>query len=164
VSVSTSSGRQEKAVEQVNANRSSSFLRAAPPTSLTAWVPIGDISPVSGGLLYLEKSVDIGLEIEDGFTKQNGDLPLEERLSAFNVNMVMAGFLSPDAAHFASAHGRRWLVSDYKAGDVVFHHPCMIHCSANNNDPEGRIRLATDLRFADKAAPHDERWANSYCQ
>jgi phytanoyl-CoA hydroxylase len=40
----------------------------------------------------------------------------------------------------------------------------MIHCSANNNDPEGRIRLATDLRFADKAAPHDERWANSYCQ
>jgi phytanoyl-CoA hydroxylase len=44
----------------------------------------------------------------------------------------------------------------------VFHHPCMIHASGVNRDPMGRIRLATDLRFADGAAPYDHRWANKY--
>ncbi|RSH83761.1 hypothetical protein EHS25_005376 [Saitozyma podzolica] len=115
------------------------FLRGAGPISLTAWVPIGDISPRSGGLLYLEDSVSLGLEIEDTFTEMNKNLTAEERLSAFNVNRVMD-----------------------VAGDVVFHHPCMIHCSARNLDPDDRIRLATDLRFADKHHPYDARWANNY--
>jgi phytanoyl-CoA hydroxylase len=54
------------------------------------------------------------------------------------------------------------LIADYEAGDVAFHHPCMIHASGVNRDPMGRIRLATDLRFADGAAPYDHRWANKY--
>lgn len=66
---------------------SARFLRGAGPTSLTAWVPIGDISPRSGGLLYLEDSVSLGLEIEDAFTEMNKTLTAEERLSAFNVNV-----------------------------------------------------------------------------
>lgn len=36
------------------------YLRAGPPTSLTAWVPIGDISLEGGGLMYLQGSTDIG--------------------------------------------------------------------------------------------------------
>lgn len=140
------------------------FLRAAPPTSLTAWVPIGDIPPESGGLIYLENSVPIGLEIEDEFTKLNANLSDEDRLSAFNVNMTDRGNLSRDAGKFARerGEGRRWLIADYEAGDVAFHHPCMIHASGVNRDPMGRIRLATDLRFADGAAPYDHRWANKY--
>ncbi|KAM0749893.1 hypothetical protein T439DRAFT_363498 [Meredithblackwellia eburnea MCA 4105] len=142
------------------------FLRAAPPTSLTAWVPIGDIGPLSGGLLYLESSVPIGLEIEDEFTKMNKDLSEAERMSAFNVNMLERGFLTPNVVKFAQEEGkgRRWLASNYEAGDVVFHHPCMIHCSANNTDPQDRIRLATDLRFADPTQEYDYRWANKYCE
>jgi phytanoyl-CoA hydroxylase len=94
--------------------------------------------------------------------------------------MTEQGALTSDAAEFAARHERRWLVSNYKAGkstcvlapsaadadfpgDVVFHHPCMIHCSARNLDPDNRIRLATDLRFADKRHPYDARWANNYC-
>ncbi|KAI5475233.1 hypothetical protein MNV49_001713 [Pseudohyphozyma bogoriensis] len=138
------------------------FLRAAPPTSLTAWVPMGDISPLSGGLLYLEKSVDLGLEIENEFTEMNKGLTEKERLSAFNVNMVERGFLTPNAPGFSTKHSKKWLVGNYEAGDVVFHHPCAIHCSSTNNDPEGRIRLATDLRFADREQKHDERWAKNY--
>jgi phytanoyl-CoA hydroxylase len=65
------------------------FLRAAPPTTLTAWVPIGDCGPMNGGLMYLENSVGIGERIEQGFTelcKQKG-MPEEERLYAFNQNV-----------------------------------------------------------------------------
>lgn len=140
------------------------FLRGAPPTSLTAWIPMGDITPLSGGLLYLEKSVPLGLEIEDSFTKMNASLTEAERLSAFNVNMLERGFLTPNAPAFAAneGKGKRWLVGNYEAGDVVFHLPTMIHCSSANNDPEGRIRLATDLRFADPTEQYDTRWAHKY--
>ena len=140
------------------------FLRGAPATSLTAWVPIGDVPPESGGLLYLENSVPLGQAFEEEFTKNNATLSDAERLSAFNVNMMDRGNLSRDAGEFAreKGQGRRWLVADYEAGDVVFHHPCMIHASGVNRDPKGRIRLATDLRFADRAAPYDERWAYKY--
>ncbi|GFZ52292.1 hypothetical protein JCM24511_10065 [Saitozyma sp. JCM 24511] len=89
------------------------FLRGAGPTSLTAWVPIGDISPRSGGLLYLEDSVTLGLEIEDAFTEMNKNLTAEERLSAFNVNMTEQGALTSDAAEFAARHQRRWLAMLY---------------------------------------------------
>ena len=35
------------------------FLRYGEPTSLTAWVPIGDIGFLGGGLIYLESSLSI---------------------------------------------------------------------------------------------------------
>lgn len=63
------------------------YLRGMEPDALTAWVPIGDISPVGGGLMYLEDSVPLGTEIEDKFNVLNRDLPDEDRLDAFNVNV-----------------------------------------------------------------------------
>ncbi|WWC89072.1 uncharacterized protein L201_003990 [Kwoniella dendrophila CBS 6074] len=146
------------------------FLRAAPPTSLTAWVPIGDIPPESGGLIYLESSVPLGLKIENEFTKINSKSSDEERLSAFNVNMMDRGNLSRDCGKFSKENPnssnvnkpRKWLIANYEAGDVVFHHPFMVHASGVNRDPLNRIRLATDLRFADKMVPYDHRWANKY--
>jgi phytanoyl-CoA hydroxylase len=35
----------------------------------------------------------------------------------------------------------------------------MIHAGGVNRDPGNRIRLSGDLRFADKDAPHEERWS-----
>jgi phytanoyl-CoA hydroxylase len=72
--------------------------------------------------------------------------------------MLYGGGLTKDAQAFAQATNRRWMIGDYRAGDVVFHHSCMIHCSANNEDPESRIRFATDVRFADRKAPYDKEW------
>lgn len=60
------------------------YLRGGPPTSLTAWVPIGDVSLEGGGLMYLERSTDIGKKTEDDFAKNAGNLTDEERISAFN--------------------------------------------------------------------------------
>jgi len=65
------------------------FLRAAPPTTLTAWVPIGDCGPMNGGLMYLEGSVATGERIEQGFTElcEKKGMSEEERLYAFNQNV-----------------------------------------------------------------------------
>lgn len=140
------------------------FLRYGEPTSVTAWVPIGDVGVTGGGLIYLEDGDAVGLEIEQDFTKKAREAGLteEEAKNGFNQNMMSTGFLSEKPLEFARQHGRRWLVSDYEAGDVVLHKPHAIHASTINNDPNNVIRLATDLRFVDSSKPYDTRWTNHY--
>lgn len=65
----------------------------------------------------------------------------------------------------------------YDAGDDVLHRAhmaclvpceklfgptgCQIHASTiNDDDPDGRFRLGTDLRFVNSARPWDTRWSN----
>ncbi|KAJ6157051.1 hypothetical protein N7497_005936 [Penicillium chrysogenum] len=140
------------------------FLRYGDPTSITAWVPMGDIKLNGGGLIYLENGDKVGIEMEEAFftkAKQAG-LTDEEAKSAFNSNMMSTGLLSEFPTDFAREHGQRWMVSAYEAGDVVLHKPHMIHASTVNNDPDNVIRLATDLRFCDSSKPYDKRWMNHY--
>jgi len=138
------------------------FLRHGPPTALTAWIPIGDCSPLTGGLIYLENSAELGKEFEDGFGRMCDDkgMPEEDRRSAHNSNMTQKGGLAWDAGEFARSQGRgrRWLIGDYEAGDVVFHLMHTIHASGANRDPEGRIRFSVDLRFIDRDQEYDTRW------
>ena len=132
------------------------YLRAGPPTSLTAWVPIGDVSLEGGGLMYLERSTDIGKKTEDDFARNAHNLSDEERISAFNKNMSDGGFLSRDTVSYGREARRKWLIAEYEAGDVIFHNPYMVHASCKNKDPQNRIRLATDLRFVDPTKPYDK--------
>ncbi|RAH75681.1 phytanoyl-CoA dioxygenase family protein [Aspergillus aculeatinus CBS 121060] len=123
------------------------YLRASPPISLTAWVPVGDVSLEAGGLMT-----------EAEFGRNAGDLTDEERVSAFNKNMNDGGFLSRDTVSYGKGEDRRWLITEYEAGDVIFHDPFLVHASCKNKDPERRIRLATDLRFVDANQAYDQRW------
>lgn len=138
------------------------FLRGGSSEFLTAWVPIGDCAPTGGGLMYLENSNQLGEKMEAEFVGKAALLTAEERMDAFNVFMNKDGFLSHDAEDFTSLYceeGKgRWLVGDYEAGDVVFHKPYMIHAATKNEDVEGRIRLASDLRFYEEGSGVDERW------
>ncbi|KAG8416816.1 hypothetical protein J3459_013604 [Metarhizium acridum] len=135
------------------------FLRGGEAFFLTAWVPIGDVSQNGGGLMYLADSVGLGRSIEEDFTRRAAELIPEERISAFNVNMEKYGQLSQNAAEFGAQHKhQRWLVTNYEAGDVVFHDPYMIHTSSLNEDTDGRIRLSTDLRFYREGSDLDQRW------
>jgi phytanoyl-CoA hydroxylase len=86
------------------------FLRAGPPTSVTAWVPIGDIEKKGGGLLYLAKSHDIGAKYEADFSKLNADLSDEEKVSHVNRNMNAGGWLDRNSSKFGRNWGRSWLV------------------------------------------------------
>ncbi|KAH8693567.1 hypothetical protein BGW36DRAFT_207355 [Talaromyces proteolyticus] len=140
------------------------FLRHGEPTSVTAWVPMGDISLTGGGLIYLEDGDAVGIEIEQNFYSKARECGLteEEAKNAFNKNMMSTGLLSENPAEFARQHGRRWLVAAYEAGDVVLHKPHAIHASTINNDPNNVIRLATDLRFVNESKPYDERWTSYY--
>ncbi|KAJ3569374.1 hypothetical protein NPX13_g6111 [Xylaria arbuscula] len=134
------------------------FLRAGPPTTITAWVPIGDVDVKEGGLIYLDRAHDIGKRYEDDFSRVNADLPDEERLSAFNRHMEKGGWLDRNAGNFGKNWSRSWLVGKYEAGDVLFHTPYTVHAGAINESETGRIRVSTDLRFVDKNKPFDERW------
>ncbi|CAI6100795.1 hypothetical protein V2G26_010534 [Clonostachys chloroleuca] len=138
------------------------YLRAGPPTSLTAWVPIGDVSLQGGGLMYLERSTDIGMKTEKDFADNAHNLTDEERISAFNKNMNDGGFLSRDTVAYGKETKRKWLIAEYEAGDVIFHNPFMVHASCKNKDPENKIRLATDVRFVDPEKPYDKRWMKVY--
>lgn len=133
------------------------FLRHGEPTSITAWVPIGDIGLLGGGLIYLENGHTVGIEQEAAFTakaKATG-LTEEQAKSAFNQNMMSTGLLSEGPREFSERFGRRWLVTSYEAGDVVLHNPFAIHASLINHDEANTIRLATDLRFVDSSRPWD---------
>ena len=95
--------------------------------------------------------------------------------------MLSTGLLSEHPAEFARKYHRRWLVSNYEAGDVVFHKPhtvrtnaearmseytdfksFKIHASTINNDPDNVIRLATDLRFVDSSRSYDTVYSPSF--
>ncbi|KAI9731685.1 MAG: hypothetical protein M1834_004474 [Cirrosporium novae-zelandiae] len=140
------------------------FLRHGEPTSVTAWVPIGDVRINGGGLIYLENGHNLGQEIEDAFTAKAKACGLteEEAKNGFNQNMMSTGFLADGPAGFGIQHNRRWLASTYEAGDVVLHSPFAIHASTLNHDQNNIIRLATDLRFVDSSRPWDTRWAKHY--
>ncbi|KAM0715250.1 hypothetical protein Q7P37_008748 [Cladosporium fusiforme] len=136
------------------------FLRVGEADFLTAWVPIGDIAMNGGGLSYLENSSNIGKETEEDFSARAADFPPEERINAFNVNMALGGVITEDALDYTErvGKGRKWLIADYEAGDVVFHDPFMVHTATVNQSEQGIIRLSTDLRFYQKGDDMDERW------
>lgn len=111
--------------------------------------------------MYLENSTTLGKTMEQEFLRMAKHLSPEERIDAFNTYMNKDGFLCHDAEEFGRVQAKgqlRWLVGDYEAGDVVFHNHYMIHAATKNEDVQGRIRLASDLRFYEEGAALDERW------
>lgn len=91
------------------------------------------------------------------------------------------GLLADGPKEYAETFGKRWLVTDYEAGDVVLHTPYtvspltslharkigkmgkggytdgkQIHASTLNYDPNDVIRVGTDLRFVNGSKPWDK--------
>src|SRR3569832_180227 len=100
-----------------------------------------------GGLVYLEHSHALGVQMEAEFSAKNAALSPEERISAYNKNMTEGGWVSKDLPDMAERFDTRWLVADYEAGDVVLLSPFMIHASTTNQGVGGHIRLSTDIRY-----------------
>ncbi|KAF1943319.1 hypothetical protein EJ02DRAFT_373819 [Clathrospora elynae] len=140
------------------------FLRHGEPTSVTAWIPMGDIGLTGGGLIYLENGHTLGRGIEADFSQKARDSGLneEETKNAFNQNMLSTGLLADGPREYSDTFNRRWLVTKYEAGDVVLHNPFAIHASTINFDPNNVIRVGTDLRFVDRRKPWDTRWDKDY--
>jgi len=117
--------------------------------NITMWVPLGDSPLVSGGLLYLEGS--------------HTDAAVEDRLrgGAPSDRTADKRPLTHDLKWVADRTGRRWLWSDYRAGDVVVHSPTIVHASTDPGDTD-YMRISTDLRFRRAGSPADPRWAQDW--
>ena len=138
------------------------YLRAGTDAVCTSWIPIGDITPEMGGLVYLENSHHFGRRKEAEFSKLNADMPPEERVNAFNKNMGLHGWLTKDLPALADRLDTRWLMADYEAGDMVVHGAYTTHAATANASPEGRIRLSTDIRYQRVKEEIDVRWSNHW--
>lgn len=138
------------------------YLRGGTDRVYTSWIPIGDIPVAMGGLLYLEGSDAWGRRMEAELAAKNSDLSPEERISAYNRNMAQGGWITKDLPSLADRLDSRWLMADYEAGDMVVHSAYMIHAASTNVDPDGRMRLSTDIRYQLVRDPIDQRWANDW--
>ncbi len=137
------------------------YLRGGTDRLCTSWIPLGDIPVEMGGLCYLEGSDAWGRRLEAEHAERSADLAPAERVQAFNRYMA-GGWLTRDLATLADDTGLRWLVADYEAGDMVVHSPYMVHASTMNMDPEGRMRLSTDIRYQLVSDRIDERWQHDW--
>lgn len=93
---------------------------------------MGNVALDGGGLIYMEKGHELGREIEKDFydrARRTG-LSDAEAKDAFNQNMMSGGLLADGPKEFGEAHGRRWLVTEYEAGDVVLHTPYTVSMKA----------------------------------
>lgn len=89
----------------------------------------------------------------------------EETKSAFNKNMLDSGVLTDGPAGFGRLHNRRWLVTDYEAGDVVLHSTYMVGFPHwHTRDPE--LIFKKDPRFYYQPRP-EQRYTpghrSSFC-
>lgn len=120
------------------------YLREGTDRVLSAWIPLGD-TPVSlGGLAYLEGShLRVMADEEHGRLKRP------------------AQSITADLPALADEQDSRWLVADYRTGDVVIHSAHIIHAATDNTHPE-RLRLSTDLRYQRVTEPIDWRWSDHW--
>ena len=115
---------------------------------LTLWIPLGDCPVEAGGLTYLEGSHrDVSLE-DISRDAAPTDRPRDRRP------------ITHDLKWLSDATQRRWLVADYRAGDVVAHVPGIVHASL---DPlSDLMRVSTDIRFFKAGVACDPRWLRDW--
>lgn len=116
------------------------YLREGTDRLLSLWVPLGDTPLEVGPLIYLEGS----------------HIPVAAREAAGTLAPTRS--ITADLPALAEEYDSRWLVADYRAGDVLVHSPHIIHASLDNVDPQRRIRLSTDIRYQRAGDPIDWRW------
>ena len=121
------------------------YIREGTDRLLSAWIPLGDCPVERGGLVYLEASHHrVRREEQEGTLKRP------------------AASITADLPALADKYDSRWLAADYAAGDLVVHSPYIVHASLDNADPDGIIRLSTDIRYQRTDEPIDWRWQNDW--
>lgn len=114
----------------------------------TSWIPLGDLPLDTGTLIYLEGSHRLDAETLRG---RFPDFPSR------------SGWITRDLEGLSRRTGLRWLAAPrFAAGDMMVHAPRMIHASADRHNPDGLMRLSTDIRYQPTAEPIDPRWQEDW--
>ena len=121
------------------------YLREGTERLLSSWIPLGDCPVSRGGLVYLE-----GSHLRVLADERSGRLRRP------------AASMTADLPGLAETSGSRWLIGDYEAGDMLVHSPYIVHASLDNQDPDGILRLSTDIRYQPAAEAVDVRWQNHW--
>jgi len=124
------------------------YVQAAASDLVTLWVPLGDCPVTSGGLVYLEDSHE-----EEGISERVRELAPYDRPGDRRP-------LTHDLKWMSEHTRRRWLVTDYAAGDVVIHSPLIVHASLDCRSEE--MRLSTDIRYLRLGTHYDSRWRGDW--
>lgn len=120
------------------------YLREGTDRVLSSWIPLGECPVSRGGLTYLESSHHRVLDAEaDGSLRPTGSI-------------------TADLPALAEEYDTRWLVADYRPGDMVVHTAYTVHAALDNVDPGGVLRLSTDIRYQRSDQPIDLRWSNDW--
>jgi CheY-like chemotaxis protein len=123
-----------------------SYLDAGSSEIVTFWIPIGECPLVAGGVIYLENSTTLD------FDAVRRGLPTDREHDARP--------LTHDLRELADRTGKRWLWTNFAAGDVVAHSPFMVHASVNAQSD--RMRISIDVRFVRTGTAVDPRWTDDW--
>ena len=120
------------------------YIAGGPNDILTLWVPVGDCPIEVGGLVYLEDSHHGVSPQALSRSEAPTDRPDDRRP------------ITHDLKWMSDVTKKRWLVTNYQAGDVIAHTPQIVHASL---DPKSDLmRISTDIRFIKAGSPTDPRW------
>jgi hypothetical protein len=123
------------------------YMREGDDSVITMWIPVGDCPLESGGLVYLERSHTL----------------TEERLAALRTvtdRPADGRPLSHDLGWVAHELDRRWLWTDYRAGDVAVHTSRIVHAALDTTTEA--MRVSADIRFAASTERLDHRWLRTW--
>jgi ectoine hydroxylase-related dioxygenase (phytanoyl-CoA dioxygenase family) len=127
---------------------------------MTCWVPYGDVPYELGGLMVLEKSHK-RLDILKKYAYRDVDVycknKKEDLAKVENGEWVFSGTLSHNPPAIRNKFGHKWLVADYKAGDLLTFNMLTVHAALDNRVPDS-LRLSSDSRYQKASEPIDERW------
>lgn len=135
------------------------FMGRGTPDVVTMWTAMVDITLQVGGLAILEGS---HMEHPSLAAYRRFDVDTFcENLGEEPVASLGAGGSLPceDANELRRRLGGRWLLNEYRAGDVLLFGLGTVHASIDN--ASNRLRLSTDTRYQAAADPIDERWVGA---
>jgi ectoine hydroxylase-related dioxygenase (phytanoyl-CoA dioxygenase family) len=124
-----------------------SYLDAGTERLATVWIPLGDCPRATGGLVYME----------DTHRLESGDFA---ELRTISDRPGDPRAISHDLAWVSRRLGRRWLHTDYLAGDVTIHSPHVLHASLDTTTDA--MRLSADIRFIRRGDAADARWLEAW--
>lgn len=123
----------------------------------TLWTPIGDVDFQQGGLMLLEGS-NRHSKLKSTYGQMDVDSFCENKPDArsWGKSWGTGGSLHGNPNQICRSIGRRWLTSEFRAGDALIFSVFTVHASLDNHS--NRVRLSSDSRYQPKAAAVDERW------